>query len=146
MNLKLWVSPAITLNGILNTWLNYFPLFKFNRRIYFITFHYWCIWCSKTPIVFWCQLSYCLDLYISMSQHYQKKMLKYKLDLRPANLFFKFFLQPSLPCLGPCASYPVTVARHMISLHKNCCSSGTFNAERLMFRLSQCGQQSSSLY
>lgn len=33
-----------------------------------------------------------------------------------------------------CSSEPLTVARHMISLHKNGCSSGTFNAEGIIFR------------
>lgn len=45
--------------------------------------------------------------------------------------FFTSFFTTSQPC----SSELLTVARRMISHHKNGCSSGTFNAEGLIFRL-----------
>lgn len=51
---------------------------------------------------------------------------------------------PFLPCLSTPPPEPLTLAHHMISHHRNCCSSGTFNAQGLKFRLPQCKAQCSS--
>lgn len=58
-----------------------------------------------------------------------------------AQLSLCLLCTPSEP---PPPSYPLTLDHRMISPHRNCCSSGTFNAQGLKFRLPQCTVQCSS--